>query len=90
MAYFRVMVLMAQRSRGVMLLAAVALAGLASVQLPAITETAPPDKVPANGIYQPEPEGGGIRMRERSACLAHGRCRWVKGDAGGGYCQRIC
>jgi hypothetical protein len=91
MVYSRFIGLVAMRTRGVMLLAAVAFAGFASVQLPAVTKAASRDKAAANGIYQclPEPEGGCIRIRRRSACLAHRRCQWAEGDAGNGFCRRI-
>jgi hypothetical protein len=72
MTYSRFIVLTVLRMRSVVLLAAVAFASFASVQLPAVTKAASRDKAAANGIYQclPEPEGGCIRIRRRSACLA--------------------
>ena len=72
MTYSRFIVLTVLRTRGVVLLAAVAFAGFASVQLPVVTKAAPRDKAAAKGIYQclPESEGGCIRIRRRSACLA--------------------
>jgi hypothetical protein len=82
---------MALCTRGVVLLAAVAFAGFASVQLPAVTKAASRDNAAANGIYQclPEPDGGCIRIRRRSACLAHPRCQWAEGDAVNSFCRRI-
>ena len=65
MTYSRFIVLTVLRTRGVVLLAAVAFAGLASVQLPAVTKAASLDKAAVNGICQclPEPERGCIRIR---------------------------
>jgi hypothetical protein len=92
MTYSRFIVLTVLRMRSVALLVAVAFAGVASVQLPAITKAASRDKAAANGIYEclPEPEGGCVRIRRRSACLAPPRCQWAaEGDAGNGFCRRI-
>ncbi len=77
MTYSRFIVPTVLRMRSVVLLGAVAFAGLASVQLPAVTKAASRDKAAANGIYQclPEPEGGCMRIRKRSACLSHHRCQ---------------
>src|ERR1700741_164739 len=91
MAYSRFIGLVALRTRGAVLLVAVAFAGFASVQLPAVTKAASRDEAAANGIYQclPEPEGGCVRILRRSACLAHPRCQWAEGGAGNGLCRRI-
>lgn len=90
MRYLRFTVLMAKRTRGVVLLAAAAFAGFSSVQLPATTLVASSDKVAENGIHQcyPEPAGGCIGIKKRSACLVHARCRWANGAARG-YCRPI-
>jgi hypothetical protein len=91
MACSRFIGLVALRTHGVVLLVAVTFAGFASVQLPTVTKAAGRDKAAANGIYQclPEPESGCVRIRRRSACLAHPRCQWAEGDAGSGFCRRI-
>jgi hypothetical protein len=88
--YSRLTVLMAPRTRGVALLAAATFAGFSSVQLPASTMVASGDKTAENGIIQchPEPQGGCVGIKKRSACLVHPRCRWAN-DAAGGYCRPV-
>jgi hypothetical protein len=90
MSCSRLTVLMAPRMRGVALVAATAFAGFSSVQLPATTMAASGDKTAENGIFQchPEPQGGCVGIKKRSACLVHPRCRWTN-DATSGYCRPV-
>jgi hypothetical protein len=90
MTYSGFTVLMAPHTRGVALLAAVAIAGFSSVQPTATTMAASGDKVEENGIHQCvlEPEGGCTGIKKQSACLVHPRCRWGN-DAVGGHCRPI-
>jgi hypothetical protein len=79
--------------RAVAIFAALILAGCASedaLQLPAVGKTIARDKAVSQGYYQcvPEPEGGCIGVRSQQACLAHPRCQWAEGDAGGSFCRR--